>query len=226
MIAIIDYGAGNLGSVYKAFKHIGADVQVIDEARVVDSADALVLPGVGAFAHCMTGLGRVGMTDATKRFIESGRPFLGICVGLQMLFEESEEMGSSPGLGVLPGRVVRFSFAEAQSRVSDRLSVISDQAQRPTPNARLKVPHIGWNELSFREDAALFRGLSQGDRVYFVHSYFPQPADSSITSAECDYGGRFCCAVQRDNVHATQFHPEKSGAVGLTILRNFASLAS
>lgn len=213
MIAIIDYGAGNLGSVYKAFKHIGADVEVTDEARVVDSADALVLPGVGAFAHCMTGLGRVGMTDATKRFIASGRPFLGICVGLQMLFEESDEMGSSPGLGVLPGRVVRFDFDVPN-------------AQRPTPNVRLKVPHIGWNELAFREDATLFRGLSQADRVYFVHSYYPRPTDSSLISAECDYGGRFCCAVQKENVHATQFHPEKSGAVGLAILRNFASLAS
>ncbi len=239
MIAIMDYGAGNLGSVYKAFRHIGADVQVTDEARIVDSADALVLPGVGAFAHCMTGLDRVGLADATKRFIEGGRPFLGICVGLQMLFEASDEMGASPGLGVLPGRVVRFDFGndevgrrgEAETpnyqlSIDNLQLTINPNTQRPTPSARLKVPHIGWNELWFRDNGVLYRGLNQGDRVYFVHSYFPEPAEPSIISAECDYGGRFCCAVEKENVHATQFHPEKSGAVGLTILRNFASLAS
>jgi imidazole glycerol-phosphate synthase subunit HisH len=211
MIAIIDYGAGNLGSVYKAFKHITPAVQVTSDPQVVAKADKLVLPGVGAFTHCMRGLESVRLTEATKEFIRSGRPFLGICVGLQMLFDESEERGASSGLGVLPGRVVRFDF---QRRGVD-----------PTENGHpLKVPHIGWNALRFREDAALFSGLNQGDRVYFVHSFYPEPADDAITSAQTDYGYSFCCAVQRENVHATQFHPEKSGSVGLQILRNFTSL--
>lgn len=202
MIALIDYGAGNLGSVYKAFRYIGADIQVTADPDTVAAADALVLPGVGAFAHCMRGLESVSLTQATKDFIKAGRPFLGICVGLQMLFDSSDEMGEFPGLGVLPGKVVRF------------------------PSNGLKVPHIGWNELQFRDDAALFQGLSQKDRVYFVHSYFPEPAESSTITATSDYGREFCCAVESGNVHATQFHPEKSGAVGLEILRNFNSLAS
>jgi glutamine amidotransferase len=203
MIAIIDYGAGNLGSVYKAFRFIGADVEVTSDPGAVERADALVLPGVGAFAHCMAGLEGVHLTKATKDYIESGRPFLGICVGLQMLFDESEEMGDSAGLGVLGGKVVEFQEMPG-----------------------LKVPHIGWNELSFREDAGLFRGLAQKDRVYFVHSYYPEPSDKGLISATTEYGSEFCCAVERGNVHATQFHPEKSGAIGLQILRNFAALAA
>jgi glutamine amidotransferase len=210
MIAIIDYGAGNLGSVHKAFRYIGADVQVTADPAVAARADALVLPGVGAFCSCMQGLAGAGMEQATREFIETGRPFLGICVGLQMLFESSEERGASPGLGVLPGRVVRFSFEPG--------------AESAGP--RLKVPHIGWNALAFDPAAPLFQGLEQGARAYFVHSYYPRPADESIVAATSDYGGAFCCAVRKDNVHATQFHPEKSGAVGIQILRNFASLAA
>jgi len=205
MIAIIDYGAGNLGSVYKAFRFIGVDVRVTADRDTVERADGLVLPGVGAFTHCMQGLESVGLTGVTQDYIASERPFLGICVGLQMLFEESEEMGTSPGLGVLHGRVVRFDF--------------------PAPQARaLKVPHIGWNALTFRQDATLFQGLNQGDRAYFVHSYYPVPCDPAVASATTDYGGPFCCAVEHANVHATQFHPEKSGTVGLTMLRNFAAI--
>ena len=236
MIAIIDYGAGNLGSVYKAFRYIGADAVVTNDPAVVERADALVLPGVGAFGHCMSGLTRVQLTDATQRYIQSGRPFLGICVGLQMLFDESEEHGFSPGLGVLPGRVVRFRF-EGGVRASRRSGVDAqsasaaehedeDEIEDDSVAERLKVPHIGWNELQFREDSALFRGLRQGERVYFVHSYYPAPLDETVVSAWSEYGGRFCCAVESGNVHATQFHPEKSGAVGLQILRNFATLAS
>ena len=239
MIAIIDYGAGNLGSVYKAFRFIGANAQVTNNPSTVESAGALVLPGVGAFGHCMTGLAGVGLTESTKRFIRSGRPFLGICVGLQMLFEKSEETDSAPGLGVLKGKVIRF---ESGIRRTERgIKETESTSQRPNarmpecPNARtperpnaqhLKVPHIGWNELEFNPDSALFRGLDQGERVYFVHSYYPVPADSTVVSARSDYGGRFCCAVESDNIHATQFHPEKSGAAGLQILRNFVSLAS
>ncbi len=227
MIAIIDYGAGNLGSVYKAFRFIGTDAQVTDEPAVVERADALVLPVVGAFGHCMSGLERVRLSESTKRFIESGRPFLGICVGLQMLFDESEETTASSGLGILRGRVVRFRFDNRRPTTDDAIRA-SESVRRP-PSAvleRLKVPHIGWNELEFQADSVLFRGLGQKDRVYFVHSYYPEPADEAVISAKSDYGGRFCCAVESGNVHATQFHPEKSGAVGLQILRNFASLAS
>src|SRR5437762_3247562 len=167
MIAIIDYGAGNLGSVHKAFKFIGADVQVTNDPEVVGRADALVLPGVGAFGHCMSGLERVKLADATKQFIQSGRPFLGICVGLQMLFESSEETGATPGLGVLPGKVVRFRF-DGRRMTDGEMS----NAQCPMTNGqRLKVPHIGWNELEFEADSVLFRGLDQSERVYFVHSY-------------------------------------------------------
>jgi imidazole glycerol-phosphate synthase subunit HisH len=181
-------------------------VVVTKDPDAVARADKLVLPGVGAFAHCMSGLAGVRLVDATKEFIRSGRPFLGICVGLQMLFDESEERGATPGLGVLPGSVVRFRF---------------EHMSKP-----LKVPHIGWNALEFRRDSVLFRGLEQGERVYFVHSYYPQPADPDCVSATTDYGGEFCCAVERANVFATQFHPEKSGAAGLQILRNFAALAT
>jgi glutamine amidotransferase len=223
MIAIIDYGAGNLGSVYKAFRFIGANAQVTNDASSVENADALVLPGVGAFGHCMSGLARVNLSESTKRFIESGRPFLGICVGLQMLFETSEETDSTRGLGVLKGKVVRFEFG-IQNAQNERRETYSASERLNTQH--LKVPHIGWNELEFNAESALFQGLEQGERVYFVHSYFPQPADSGIVSARSDYGGRFCCAVESGNIHATQFHPEKSGAAGLQILRNFVSLAS
>ncbi len=206
MIAVIDYGAGNLGSVYKALRAVSAEAEVTHDPSVIARADGLVLPGVGAFTHCMAGLASAECTDATLDFIRSGKPFLGICVGLQMLFEASDEMGVSPGLGVLKGRVVRFAF-EGE-------------------NASLKIPHIGWNSIAFREDAPLFAGLQQGDRVYFVHSFYPAPDDPSVVTATSDYGYPFCAAVQSGNIHATQFHPEKSGAVGLRILRNFAGLCA
>jgi len=162
-----------------------------------------------------------------RAFIASGRPFLGICVGLQMLFQESEEPGAVPGLGVLPGRVVRFRFEDRQPGLD---GVCGPQPSpldhRPPGCSRLKVPHIGWNELRFRSDAVLFQGLDQGDRAYFVHSYYARPEDPALVSATSEYGGEFCCAVEKGSLHATQFHPEKSGSVGLRILRNFANLAS
>jgi len=212
MIAVIDYGAGNLGSVYKALRYVGADAVITNDPDVVASAESLVLPGVGAFAHCMRGLENVNLTQATRDFIDSGRPFLGICVGLQMLFDESEEMGATPGLGLLRGKVVRFDF--------------DDHSPLTTQHSAIKVPHIGWNEIEFEPDSPLFAGLNQGDRAYFVHSYYPEPIEESIISARTEYGYRFCCAVQKDNIYATQFHPEKSGAVGLQILRNFVSLGA
>ncbi len=207
MIAVIDYGAGNLGSVQKALRFVGAECCVTHERAVVAAADAVVLPGVGAFSACMNGLAAIGMVGPVREFIASGRPFLGICVGLQMLFDYGEEMGVHPGLGVLGGKVVRFNFGE------------SAEGERP-----LKVPHIGWNSLEFPGPSRLFQGISEGERVYFVHSFYPEPKDASIVSATSCYGYPFCAAIERDNLFATQFHPEKSGTVGLQILRNFTAL--
>jgi glutamine amidotransferase len=213
MIAIVDYGAGNLGSVDKAFRYIGADVKVTSEPEEVSKADALVLPGVGAFSHCMDGLESIGLTRVVKDYIQSGKPFLGICIGLQMLFDYSEEKGVHNGLGVLPGKVVKFSF--------DSTNNLQDVLDKP-----LKIPHIGWNALEFEKNSSLFDGVKEGERVYFVHSFHAVPAQETDMIASSEYGYRFCCAVQRENVYATQFHPEKSGAIGLRILANFTRLLS
>jgi|YelNatPaOPRAMG01_1025707.scaffolds.fasta_scaffold07348_7 glutamine amidotransferase len=211
MIAIVDYGAGNLGSVDKAFRYIGADVKVTSDPDEVSKADALVLPGVGAFSHCMDGLESIGLTQVVKDYIQSGKPFLGICIGLQMLFEYSEEKGVHRGLGVLPGKVVKFNFDS------------SHNSQEAAESA-LKIPHIGWNALKFENYSSLFDEVKEGERVYFVHSFHAVPAQPKDVIASTEYGYRFCCAVQHENVYATQFHPEKSGAVGLRILANFTRL--
>lgn len=203
MIAIVDYGMGNLRSVQKALEHVGADAHVITDVDQVHAADKLVLPGVGAFADAMANLRKLNLVEAIVDFIDAGRPFLGICLGMQLLFEVSEEDGHHQGLGVMSGRVTRFDA-------------------RPG----LKVPHMGWNRLVFDKvaaNAALFRGLEPGDSVYFVHSYHCVPTDPSVVAAIADYDGPFCAAVARDNVMATQFHPEKSQQVGLAMLRNFAA---
>lgn len=205
MIALIDYGAGNLRSVFKALRHVGAAVRVVTAPHEFKPARALVLPGVGAFDDCLNALGRQEVLEAARAFIESGRPFLGICVGYQVLFERSEEFNSTAaGLGVFAGQVVRFR-----------------------EQAGLKIPQIGWNQLELaRPDCPLFRGIPSGSYVYFVHSFFPRPADESIVAARTTYGGQtFASAVWRDNVYATQFHPEKSQQVGLRLLRNFVALA-
>jgi glutamine amidotransferase len=205
MIAIVDYGAGNLGSIEKALRYIGAEAILTHDPAEAAAADGLVLPGVGAFGHCMSGLESADMRGAVLDFVGSGRPFLGICVGLQMLFTESVEMGSRQGLGVIPGRVIRFG---------------------DTVGADLKIPQIGWNSVRYRPGAALFAGIPQETRFYFVHSYYPAPESETVVSATADYGGDFCCAVEVGNVHATQFHPEKSGSAGLAVLRNFAALCA
>jgi glutamine amidotransferase len=241
MIAVIDYGAGNLGSVYKALRYIGAEVEVTADSSIVDRADAVVLPGVGAFGHCMSGLTQAGLRDSTLSYIASQRPFLGICVGLQMLFEQSGENPETPGLGALRGSVVKFAFgngvqATAASGVQEDYvpqSPLTHQIRysRTVPGSletteRLKVPHMGWNEVEHLAGARLFEGVPQKERFYFVHSYYPIPLEKGVASAWCDYGGRFDCAVEWGNIYGTQFHPEKSGAAGLQILRNFVSLAS
>lgn len=201
MIRIVDYGMGNLRSVQKAFEKIGSSAEITEDPRAIASADKLVLPGVGAFADAMRGLRERGVVDSIRDFIRSGRPFLGICLGLQLLFDRSFEDGEFEGLGVLRGEVVRFS-------------------DRPG----LKVPHMGWNQLDFRRAAPILKDVEPGSFVYFVHSYYVVPTHESVISAETNYPDPFTSIVWSDNVFATQFHPEKSQQVGLRLLRNFATL--
>jgi glutamine amidotransferase len=196
----------NLRSVEKALERVGAEPVITSDPATVAKADRVVLPGVGAFGAAMKNLQRTGLHEAVLGSIRAGKPFLGICLGLQMLFEESDEMGKTPGLGLLPGRVVRFF-----------------ENGRPAGADDLKVPHIGWNELRFPRPTRIFKGIPEGAHVYFVHSFYPEVASAEICAATCDYGGSFCCAIEKENVAATQFHPEKSGDVGLHILRNFTT---
>ncbi|HLP77780.1 MAG TPA: imidazole glycerol phosphate synthase subunit HisH [Candidatus Paceibacterota bacterium] len=204
MIALLDYGSGNLRSVHRALLKVGADVRVASHPREIKDARAIVLPGVGAFDDCIHALEKQGLLDASKQFIQSGRPFLGICVGYQALFEKSEEFNScAAGMGHFGGKVVRFSAQNG-----------------------LKIPQIGWNQVERINSACpLFRGIAEGSYVYFVHSFHPQPSDDSIVAARTTYGETFASAVWRDNVFATQFHPEKSQKVGLQLLKNFVDHA-
>lgn len=209
MIGIIDYGMGNLRSVQKAFEALGTQATILTDPSQTADVQRLVLPGVGAFADGMTNLNERGWSPAIRDFIASHRPFLGICLGMQLLFDSSEEDAPCidqpvAGLGILPGKVVQF--------VS------------PSPDGqRIKIPHMGWNQLCWDRDDPLVQGLSQDCHMYFVHSYYIKPDDNSLTTATSDYGQRFCATVWRDNIWATQFHPEKSQLVGLAMLRNFAT---
>jgi glutamine amidotransferase len=203
MIGIVNYGMGNLRSVQKALQRADADARFLDQPDQIDRCDKLVLPGVGAFADAMATLRQLELVDPIRRFVRSGRPFLGICLGMQLLFDVSEEDGEHVGLGLIGGRVVRFN---------------------PT-DRRLKVPHMGWNALSLAQaDSPLYDGVDEGAYVYFVHSYHPQPDDEEVIAAWTDYDGPFCSSLAVDNVMATQFHPEKSQRVGLRMLANFAAL--
>jgi glutamine amidotransferase len=201
-IVIVDYGMGNLRSVQKAFEAVGAAADITSDPARVRDAGRLVLPGVGAFGDAVARLRETGLGDAVLAHIDRGRPFLGICLGLQLLFTHGTEDGDHPGLGVFAGDVVRF----------------------PTVPG-LKVPHMGWNPLRLtRPDCPLFAGLPPDPAVYFVHSYYAAPTRPASVAAEADYPTPFCAAVWRDNVLATQFHPEKSQDVGLKMLSNFAGL--
>ena len=204
MIALLDYGSGNLRSVHKALLKVGAEVRIAQTPDGIGDARAMVLPGVGAFDDCIHALRKQELLEAARAFIQSGKPFLGICVGYQALFEKSEEFNScAAGLGVFQGSVVRFSEKHG-----------------------LKIPQIGWNQLEIvKPDCPLFCGVAAGSYVYFVHSFYPQPADGSIVATRTEYGDKFASSVWRDNVFATQFHPEKSQKVGLQLLRNFVELA-
>lgn len=204
MIALLDYGSGNLRSVQKALLKVGADVRVAKQPGEIAGARAVVLPGVGAFDDCIHAMRQQQLLEACHEFIQSGRPFLGICVGYQALFERSEEFNScAAGLGIFQGSVVRFSQENG-----------------------LKVPQIGWNQLQIAQpDCPLFRGVTDGSYVYFVHSFFPKPTDPALVATRTTYGETFASAIWRKNVFATQFHPEKSQKVGLQLLRNFVELA-
>lgn len=206
MIAIIDYGMGNLRSVQKGFEKAGSDAVVTADPRVVLEAERVVLPGVGAFADCMRNLEQAGFVEPILRVIAQGRPFLGICLGLQLLFTESEEFGIHKGLNVIPGRVLRFPEGMQQG------------------GEDLKVPHMGWNQISFRTRPPAFAGIDEGANVYFVHSYYVRPDDEAVIATTTSYGIEFCSAIWKDNIVATQFHPEKSQAIGLRILKNFAEM--
>ena len=202
MIAIIDYGAGNIQSVYKAFRHIGCDCIVTRDRDMILKADGAVLPGVGSFGDTADSLNQFGIKDTAIEYIQSGKPFFGICLGLQLLFPESEESPGAKGLGVFDGTITRIPGGEG-----------------------LKIPHMGWNSLDIKKHGRLFRGIEGNPYVYFVHSYFLNAADKNIVAAQTAYGVTIDAAVEQNNVFATQFHPEKSGDVGLKILRNFAEIA-
>ena len=212
LIAIIDYGMGNLRSVQKGLEKVGSNVVIVDTPRQVMDASSLVLPGVGAFAKCMSNLERLGLVDSICKSIEYGKPFLGICLGLQILFTESEEFGNPRGLDVIKGRVVRFQ--------TNPLEVDNERHSK----IRLKVPHMGWNSIEFKKKAPIYEGLGGGSYFYFVHSYYVVPHDASLVSSTTTYGVEFTSSIWKDNVVATQFHPEKSQELGLRILKNFSKL--
>ncbi len=202
MIAIVDYQMGNLRSVQKAFERVGHAAAITADPRTLERADHIVLPGVGAFADAIAELRRRELVEPIRNAIDSGKPFLGICLGLQLLFDVSYEDGEHEGLGIVPGEVRRFDVP-----------------------AEYKVPHMGWNEVSFRRRAPIFAGIEDGAHFYFVHSYHVAPKDIRIVDGEASYPKPFCATIWRDNLFATQFHPEKSQAAGLQVLKNFAELA-
>lgn len=203
MIALLDYGSGNLRSVEKALFKVGADARVVSHPREMAEAHGVVLPGVGAFDDCLHALQRQELLAGVRDYIGSGRPFLGICVGYQALFERSEEFNScAAGMGIFAGRVRRFAAADG-----------------------LKIPQIGWNQIRIvQPECPIYRGIADGSHVYFVHSFYPEPVDESIVATRTTYGQDFASSVWRGNVFATQFHPEKSQSVGLRLLQNFVGL--
>ena len=201
MIAIIDYGAGNIQSVSKALRHIGCDCFITNKKEDILSADGAVLPGVGSFGDTVDSLNKLDIKETVIEFINSGKPFLGICLGLQLLFPGSDESKGAEGLGIFDGAITKI------------------------PNGKgLKIPHMGWNSLTVKKGSRLFEGIEENPYVYFVHSYFLNAADKNIVAAQTEYGVTIDAAVERGNVFATQFHPEKSGEVGLKILKNFVEI--
>ena len=201
-VAIIDYDMGNLRSVEKAFEKVGARAVVTRDRNKIADASHLVLPGVGAFKDCMRNLTEYGLVEPVIRNIEKGKPFLGICLGLQLLFETGMEFGEHPGLGVIKGSVVRF----------------------PSDDRTLKVPHMGWNGVKIKKTSRVLDGIRDGEYFYFVHSYYALPTDAGVTLTTTDYGIDFTSSIEKDNITACQFHPEKSQRAGLAVLKNFSSI--
>lgn len=211
IIAVVDSGSGNLRSVERALEQAGGAPRVTSDPDEVRRADRVLVPGQGAFADCMASMRARGLDEALREVVRAGTPYLGICLGLQVLFEESEEHGPVAGLGILPGRVIRL--------------------RDHRPEVRLKVPHIGWNQVRPAREPRpvrepLLAGVPDGAHFYFIHSYCAEPADPALVALECEYGGSFCAAVRKGNLFACQFHPEKSQAMGLRLLANFVGGAS
>jgi len=200
-VVVVDYGAGNLHSVSRAVVNAGTRPLVTSNPSYLDDAEAVIVPGVGAAADTMSNLRRTGFVEPIRDYISSGRPFLGVCMGQQALFDVSEEGGEHECLGILQGRVVRFSNG-------------------------LKVPHMGWNQVRILKQHPIFDGVDDGSYFYFVHSYYPQPADPGVVIGETEYGVNFASVIARDNIVATQFHPEKSGEAGLRMYSNFLKIAA
>ncbi|MCM1468045.1 MAG: imidazole glycerol phosphate synthase subunit HisH [Alistipes sp.] len=201
MIAVIDYDAGNLKSVEKALISLGEEVVVSRNPKEILGADKVILPGVGAFGDAMEKLNRFGLVETINQVVDEKKPFLGICLGLQLLFDSSEEAPGIKGLGLLPGKILKIP-----------------------PTEGLKIPHMGWNSLKIRKNATLFKGIADGAYVYFVHSYYLKADDESVVAASTEYGTQIHASVESGNIFACQFHPEKSSDVGLRILKNFAGL--
>lgn len=198
-IVIIDYGMGNLRNVQKGFEKVGFEAKITQSIIELNDSDAIVLPGVGAFRDCTQNLDRLGLVTPLIRSIEKGKPYLGICLGFQILFSESEEFGSEKGLEIFKGKVIKFK-----------------------PDSFRKVPHMGWNNIEIIKDISLFDGIKTGDFFYFVHSYYVLPEEERLISSLTEYGVKFPSSIAKDNIFATQFHPEKSQQKGLKILENFA----
>lgn len=203
MITIIDYGAGNIKSVVRACAEVGAQAIISDDPATLTKAEKIIFPGVGAAPSAMKYLNKTGIGKAFANAFEAGIPILGICIGAQVILEKSEE-GNQKCLGLIPGKTVRF-------KLSDKT---------------LKIPHMGWNEVKVVQPHPLLEGIKAGDELYFVHSFYPQPADAKNIYAVADYGGDFCCALGYKNIFATQFHPEKSQKIGLQLLKNFVELTA
>ena len=201
MIAIIDYDAGNLKSVEKALKSLGQETIVSRDSSVIKAADKVILPGVGSFGDAMNNLDHFNLVDTIKDIAESGKPFLGICLGLQLLFERSDETPGAEGLSILPGEILRIP-----------------------PSDGLKIPHMGWNSIKIKDNARLFNGVPDNSYVYFVHSYYLKASDEDIVAATTEYSAHIHASVEKNNIFACQFHPEKSSDIGLRILNNFANL--
>ena len=208
MIAVIDYGMGNLRSVQKALEFVGAKVIVTHDPDLILNADSVVLPGVGAFKDCMANLNKLKLVDPIRKFVDSGKPFLGICLGLQVLFEESAEYGPVAGLGILPGKVIKFSGESSETKNGQPI----------------KIPHMGWNKVEIKKKDPLFDKVDAAPYFYFVHSYYVVPEDKNMIATVTNYGVEFVSGIQHKNIYAFQFHPEKSQALGLSILERFSNL--